>query len=152
MGFATDCFFSYADSLCVWLIVAAFAFNALTWKLVYVPLILFPLVPFCLGFSWALSSLAVFLRDITQLATIFSLLLMFLSPVFYSVESLDEPYQSWIYYNPLTPIIVNLRTVLLLGETPSFYPLLFVLVIGSLFASAALWFFNKTKKGFADVL
>jgi len=124
----------------------------LYWAFVFVPLIFAPLVFFTLGITWMLASLGVYMRDIGQTIGILTTVLMFMSPVFYPVSALPPKFQSIMMLNPLTFIIEQSREVLILGRTPDWgglgaYTLISLLV---------MWFgyawFQKTRKGFADVL
>lgn len=139
-------------SLCV-LLMAFFIFNGyLHWTIVFLPVVFFPLIIFCLGISWILASLGVFLRDVSQTTVIITTVLMFLSPVFFPISALPEKYHIWIMLNPLTFIIEQARTVLIWGGMPNFIGL-FLYSLGALvIAWMGFAFFQKTRKGFADVL
>lgn len=139
-------------SLCV-LLMAFFIFNGyLYWTIVFLPVVFFPLIIFCLGISWILASLGVFLRDVSQTTVIITTVLMFLSPVFFPISALPEKYHIWIMLNPLTFIIEQARTVLIWGGMPNFIGL-FLYSLGALvIAWMGFAFFQKTRKGFADVL
>jgi lipopolysaccharide transport system permease protein len=120
--------------------------------LLFAPLIIAPLLPLILGLSWFLSSLGVFIRDIGQVIGLLTSVLMFLSPIFYPASVLPESIQKFLFLNPLTFIIEQTRSVILLGNMPDWAGLT-LYFIPSLFISWAgfLWF-QKTRKGFADVL
>lgn len=135
------------------LLVAFVLFNGyLHWTIVFLPLVFFPLVIFCLGLSWILASLGVFLRDVSQTTVIITTVMMFLSPVFFPISALPAKYHIWIMLNPLTFIIEQARSVLIWGGMPNFLGL----VLYSMGAAVVAWlgfvFFQKTRKGFADVL
>jgi lipopolysaccharide transport system permease protein len=116
------------------------------------PLVLAPFVPLLLGLGWFLSALGVFARDVGQIITMVVSLAMFMSPVFYSVQSLDPSWQFWMHINPLTLIIEQVRAVVLLGQWPAWQSLGLYAVFASLFALLGATFFRLTRKGFADVL
>jgi lipopolysaccharide transport system permease protein len=116
------------------------------------PLILMPLVFVALGVSWFFASLGVYLRDIKNITGIISTILLFLSPIFYPAAILPDPYRSLIYLNPLTFIIEQSRDVMIMGEWPNIMNLLIAYVVGLLVALAGFAWFQKTRKGFADVL
>ncbi len=116
------------------------------------PLVLLPFLPFLLGLGWLLSALGVFIRDIGQIMNFVISLAMFLSPVFYPLESLSEPMRSWMYFNPLTAIIDNMRRVLLQGLWPDWNTLALFAAAACAFAVLAAVLFQATRKGFADVL
>ena len=105
-----------------------------------------------LGLVWFLSSMGVYLRDVSQIIGVLTSMLMFLSPIFYPITALPEQYRAFLYFNPLTAIIEMSRGVLFLGELPSF-KLLGLYYVGAavIFWLGFVWF-QKTRKGFADVL
>ena len=139
-------------SLCV--LLAAFAlFNGyLQWTAVLTPLVLLPIVILTLGLAWLLASLGVFLRDVGQTIGIITTVLMFLSPVFYPVTAVPERFRSFIMSNPLTFIIEQAREVLIWGHLPNWMGLAIYTVAATVVAWIGFAWFQKTRKGFADVL
>jgi len=123
-----------------------------SWTVVYAPLTLLPLLPLTLGLGWILASLGVYLRDITQITGIITTALLFLAPVFYPVTALPEAYQSFLYINPLTYPIEQSRAVIILGQSPDLIGLIVYTVISMKICLIGFWWFQKTRKGFADVL
>ncbi|MEO6064525.1 MAG: ABC transporter permease [Lysobacterales bacterium] len=120
-----------------------------------VPLAIFPLLALaalCLGLSWLLASLGTFLRDIGQVIGIILSMLFFLSPVLYPLAAVPDKYRAWVKLNPLTPIIENARRTLVTGEVPSIGDLVWPSILGMAVAGLGLFWFLKTKKGFADVM
>lgn len=116
------------------------------------PVVLLPLLPFLLGLCWFLAALGVFVRDVGQIMNFVISLAMFLSPVFYSLESLGEPVRGWMTLNPLTLIIENVRRVLLQGLWPQWELLAVHALVACGVAVLGGSFFQMTRKGFADVL
>ena len=57
------------------------------------PLVLSAFLPFLLGVGWFLSALGVFVRDVGQMMNMIVSLTMFMSPVFYSVSTLNVRWQ-----------------------------------------------------------
>ena len=124
----------------------------LPWTVVIFPIILLPLLLVTMGFAWLLSALGVYVRDVGQTTSIFTMVLMFLSPLFYPVSALPKNYQFWLHLNPLTLIIEEGRNVLIFGNTPNWIGWGWALVASLLISAAGFWWFQKTRKGFADVL
>lgn len=116
------------------------------------PFIIAPLVFFSLGVSWILVSLGVYLRDISQFIGVACQALMFMSPIFYPLSALPEKYQWVIKFNPMTVIIEQARDCLLLGVLPDWLTLLNTYLLAFLAAWFGYIWFQKTRKGFADVL
>jgi len=135
------------------LLVALVLFNGyLHWTAFFLPFVLFPLVILTTGLAWMLASLGVFLRDVGQTISIITTMLMFLAPVFYPVTAVPEQFRPFIMANPLTFIIEQAREVLVWGHLPNWmglgaYTLAAVVILWTGYA----WF-QKTRKGFADVL
>lgn len=139
-------------SLIVLVLAQLLVTHTLPWTAILLPLVLMPLVLGTLGVSWLLASLGVFLRDVSHVIGVLTTVLLFLSPVLYPVAALPAAYQPWLKLNPLTYIIEESRNILLFGHLPQWSDLLVAMVIGALMAAAGYWVFQKTRKGFADVL
>jgi lipopolysaccharide transport system permease protein len=118
----------------------------------FIPLIVMPLAIATLGIAWFLSSLGVFLRDVAQTIGIIISVLQFLSPIFYPISALPEKYQAWLLLNPLTFVIEQSRAVFFWGQAPDWSGLLVYSIACILMAWCGYWWFQKTRKGFADVL
>lgn len=135
------------------LMLAFFTFNGyLHWTSIFLPAVLIPLIIFCLGLSWILSSLGVYIRDVGQTTMIITTIMMFLSPVFFPITAIPEKFRIWIMLNPLTFIIEQAREVLIWGHVPNWKGLLIYTGCASVIAWLGFAFFQKTRKGFADVL
>ncbi len=135
------------------LIIAFLMFNGfIHWTVIFIPLILLPLVIFTLGISWMLAAIGVFLRDMSQTIGLITTVLMFLSPVFYPVTAVPEKFRPFIMANPLTFIIEQAREVLIWGHLPNWLGLGAYTLAAVAIAWAGYACFQKTRKGFADVL
>lgn len=139
-------------SLGVWLIAYTLFFGIPHLTVLYLPLVLVPLCLFLMGLSWALASLGVFLRDVSQFIGLLTTALMFLSPIFYPVTAFPEDYRYILYLNPLTTVVEQTRDVLFWGNTPDFLMLAIYWVVTLGIAWLGFAWFQKTRKGFADVL
>ncbi|PUE09146.1 ABC transporter permease [Limnohabitans sp. T6-5] len=126
--------------------------GSLKWTILYLPLIFVPYILFLVGLSWLVSALGVFFRDIVQLVGMVVAVMMFLSPVFYSIDAVPEAFRSYMLANPLTLVIEQARQVIIYGSPPDFQSVLIITLVGILTYGLGLWFFNKTRKGFGDVL
>ena len=139
-------------SILVLLVAIVLYEGSLHWTIVLFPLVIAPLVIMTLGFSWMLASLGVYLRDLTQIVSLLTMVMMFLSPVFYPLSALPEKYQPIMFLNPLTFIIEESRAVLVFGELPNWWGLLTYSALGLLVMWLGFWWFQKTREGFADVM
>lgn len=144
--------FHLGIGLAVWFIFYVFFFGVPSVSILLAPLVLLPLIMMTMGFSWLLASLGVYVRDVEQLIGIFTSALMFVSPIFYPISILPTNYQRLLFLNPITPVIEYTRGVLLWGQTPDWTFFGIYLFVTSIIAWAGFAWFQKTRKGFADVL
>lgn len=116
------------------------------------PLILAPLLLLTAGAAWFLAALGIFFRDVGQMINVVMAVLMFLSPVFYPVSSTPPVAQQFIYLNPLTYPMEELRAVVVQGVSPNWLHWLGYLGVSALVALGGLWFFQRSRPAFADVI
>lgn len=139
-------------SLGVWLLIYALFFGVPSFTVIYFPVVLLPFCLFLLGVSWTLASLGVFLRDVSQLIGLFIPAVLFMTPIFYPATAFPERYHFILFLNPLTTVVEQTREVMFWGRPPDFL----VLGIYWVVMCCACWlgfaWFQKTRKGFADVL
>jgi len=139
-------------SLLVLVVARVVLHQELPWTAVLFPIVMVPLVLGSLGVSWFLSALGVYIRDIGQVVTMISTVLLFMSPVFYPASALPEQYQIVLHLNPLAYIIEESRNTLMFGNIPDFKHWLVLTVISAFMAWLGFLWFQKTRKGFADVV
>jgi lipopolysaccharide transport system permease protein len=139
-------------SLLVLLIAQLFLKGGLPLTVIYLPLVLLPLLVMALGISWFLSALTVYIRDIVHVTGIVTSVLMFVSAVFFPISALPSQYAFVIRLNPVALIVSESRNALVFGISPDWGMLAFHFLLGLLTAVAGYWWFQKTRKGFADVL
>lgn len=139
-------------SLAVLLIAKIMLGGALSWKVIFFPLVILPLVLITMGFAWFFAAVGVYLRDVAQTVGIFTTVLTFLSPVFYPISALPERYHFWFRLNPLTVVIEESRNVLIWNRFPEWENLCVMLLVSGVIAWIGFWVFQKCREGFADVL
>nr|WP_048812201.1 ABC transporter permease [Polynucleobacter asymbioticus] len=141
---------------CISVAVMLFAFLLLNgfinWTAIFLPIVLLPFALLILGISWFIASLGVFARDIGQAIGVFTTLIMFLSPVFYPTAALPRQFQFWILLNPVSFIIEQARAVLFFGQIPDWLGLSLYFIFAAIVMLLGFAWFQKTRKGFADVL
>ncbi|NAZ46770.1 ABC transporter permease [Vibrio toranzoniae] len=120
--------------------------------MILAPLVFLPFLILSYALILFLSSLSVYVRDVAHMMSIVISVMLFMSPVFYSIDAVPEKYQWVMYLNPITYIIENLRNVILHGtffEVKGYFLYLSTSII--LYIASNKWF-KLTKKGFSDVL
>lgn len=144
--------FHFLVSLAVWVIAYLVFFGIPHATMLLAPLVLAPLLVAILGISWFLSSLGVYLRDVSQVVGVLTSVLMFLSPIFYPISALPEKYRGWLEVNPLTVVIENMRLILFMGLEPNYIDLTKLMIVSLILLFLGYAWFQKTRKGFGDVL
>lgn len=139
-------------SLGVWLLAYLVLFGVPHPTVLFLPFVIAPLILLLMGLTWALASLGVYLRDVSQFIGILITALMFLTPIFYPPTALPEEFRVLLFANPLTTVIEQMRAVLFWGRSPDFFQLFVYGFVSALIAWIGFAWFQKTRKGFADVL
>ncbi|MFO0827451.1 MAG: ABC transporter permease [Phycisphaerales bacterium] len=118
----------------------------------WIPLIALPLPFFALGLGWLLAALGAYMKDTVHLTTMCTSVLLFLSPVFYSLDSVPASYRSIVRWNPLTTIVNDGRAAVFFREAPQLIPLAVTLLAALVVFEIGFRFFRQAKEGFADVV
>lgn len=143
--------FHTALALAVWF-VGHLAFVGLPpWTAILAPVVLAPVVLMALGVAYVVAGVGVYARDIGQIVTVGLTVLMFMSPIFYPLDSVPAAFRSFFFLNPLTAAVEEMRGVLLHGRLPGL-PTLVGLAAGAVAALAGFAIFRRLRGGFADVL
>lgn len=135
--------------LCIGLLVGSLGVPP---TIVFFPLVIAPFVVLTMGVSWFLAATGVYLRDLGQVVGVVTTILLFLSPVFYASSTLPARFGWLLRLNPLTFIIEQSRDVLIWGRTPQWLGLLAYFAVAIVVAQLGFMWFQKTRRGFADVL
>lgn len=134
----------------VWLAGYILLFGTPQATLAYLPIVLIAFLPVMLAVGWLLAAAGVIVRDIDQLTGMFAHALLFLTPIFYSVDAAPGLIQTALLFNPLTFIVEQLRLVLFVGEAPNLRGLLTYFVLSLVFCAGALFVFRRLRSSFAD--
>lgn len=122
--------------------------------ILWLPVLIVPIVLMGFGLGWMLAAMGVFLRDIAQTTQFISLVMMYVSAVFFPVERIRQVPLLWdvLKFNPVLQSIRVCRETLLWH-----YPVDLTL-LGSLYVAALLIFvaghacFALLRPSFSDVL
>jgi lipopolysaccharide transport system permease protein len=126
--------------------------GSIPWTIALLPVVLLPLVAMCLGLGWFLASLGVYVRDVGQVVGVTVTALMFLSPMFYPSSALPGHLRFIATINPVAFPIEATRGVVVFGHLPAVGPLILSFAIGAALLLAGFAWFQKTRRGFADVI
>ncbi len=99
------------------------------------------LILFNIGCGFILSALFVIFKDIQYLYDIFTLMLMYLSAIFYYTDDYSETVQKLFYLNPLYVYITYIRNIVIDGYIPAWpaHLLCLVYALGALGIGALIY-------------
>jgi len=91
----------------------------LTWRILLIVYPILFLIIFNIGFGLILSALFVLFKDVQYLYDVFTLLLMYLSAIFYTIDAFSPTVQKLFYLNPVYSYISYVRKIVLYQTVPS---------------------------------
>lgn len=116
------------------------------------PVALMMLIAIALGIGLCTAALSVSYRDVQYIIPVFVQLLLYASPVAYSVSAVPEHLQ-WIYQlNPLTPPLELIRASLLGTDLPSVGPFMISVVFSVVILFVGLFSFKRLERKFSDIV
>ena len=104
-----------------------------------------------LGLAWLLAATGCYVRDLQHLLPPLIGGLIFLSPVFYSVDSAPEALRWLLALNPLTMPMQAMRAALF-GTAVDSVAVGWAVLLAVAFALLSRWWFERLRPGFADLL
>lgn len=139
---------NFGINLCIFFVFCALDTIVFSWHLFA---LLYPvacLVLFNLGVGFILSALYIFFRDTQYLYEVLTMLLMYMSAIFYSIEKFPPALQKVFYCNPVYVYISYFREVVIQGSIPS----LSLHLLAAAYALGALliggWIYKKFNTSF----
>lgn len=125
---------------------------SISWTIFLLPILVFILFNLGMGLGMIVTSMTAKYKDLIFLITFGVQLLMYATPVIYSLETIKgSAFYAWIAYNPLSPVIEIFRNSLL-GGPIDYTMLLYSLVSSIIVFIVGLLIFNKTEKTFIDTV
>lgn len=123
-----------------------------SFSMLLLPAMLVPLMLFTLGVSFFVSSLSVYLRDTQYLVTVAIQVLFFLTPIFYSLGGIEPRAARILSMSPLAYVVETIRAVFIYGRMPNWPQFGMVTAVCFVVMQLGFVWFEKTKRGFADVI
>ena len=116
---------------------------AFTWKFVLLLIPIFSLMLFNIGVGLILSALFVFFRDVQYLWSVFTQLLMYMSAIFYSIDTFSPMVQNLFLLNPVYLHIRYFRKIVLENTVPSVWFHLLMLADVLIVLGIGCWMYKK---------
>jgi lipopolysaccharide transport system permease protein len=133
------------------LIVLMVVFGGYFFGVIFYPLVFFSYVLFILGVCFLFAVIGAFIKDLSNIWSIFTMLLLFASPIFYSVEKGSLLYKLNLF-NPIFHYANALRDILISGQVPALINIVALILFPLLFILFGLWIFEKYKYKFAELI
>ncbi|NBD27564.1 ABC transporter permease [Paenibacillus glycinis] len=109
---------------------------------------LFYLLVIVAGVGLLLSAITVFFNDMKHMYSIFLLLLMYMTPIFYPASIIPEKYLTLIKLNPIFPIVEMFRDFLMYNTMPDISAHLYLIMNMVIYGGIGLLVFYKTQDRF----
>lgn len=122
------------------------------WQLIFIPLVLLIQILMAVSLSLAASSLTVMFRDLQFVTPFLMQILMYASPVIYSVRNLQPNLKLLMFLNPATGIIEAYRSILVYQEMPNLSYLAVSLGFSLILMIFAYTLFKRIEAYMADFL
>jgi ABC-type polysaccharide/polyol phosphate export permease len=116
--------------------------------LLITPLLFLSVFIFVLGLSMIFSTYTVFFRDLIHFHSIFLLIWMYLTPIFYPENILPKEFAKFMFLNPMYDYIKCFRIILLEGRMPPLGLLSLCFFIGIFFLVLGMWVFKRNQSKF----
>lgn len=151
ISFALSSFITFVISYTIVIIVIALSgnLNSFVCILCILPLIAATLL-FGIGIVLILSAVCVYIRDLMYTITAFARVLFWMTPVFYTVDSLTGILSKVIWCNPLTIYITSYQNCLYYSTLPTVENMFICCSLAIITVVIGLGIFSKLKHGFAE--
>jgi lipopolysaccharide transport system permease protein len=120
--------------------------------LLALPVVVFTMFIFSFGTILITSAISVYSRDFEFFITATARILFWVTPIFYTVDSLTGILSKIIWLNPLSYYIIGLQDILYRGIMPDYTILIACFILSLVTLSLGVYIFEKLKNGFAEKL
>ena len=134
---------NFGLTMCVFVVFCVLDRIVFTWKLIFLlyPIVL--LLLFNFGMGLILSALFVFFQDIQYLWSVFTMLLMYMSAIFYTIDSYSYTVQCLFLLNPVYLFIRYFRKIVIDATIPTVWFHLLMMVDVAVVLGLGCWMYKK---------
>ena len=144
--------FKLCVNLALLLVFILIVTGGLPVRALLVPVLMLPFIFFTTGLGWMLAAIGAFIRDLSHALQALGPIIMFISPIFYSVLQVPEAYRGPFFLNPLTFMLESMRGILFFEQSFSASGYLIYLAASLVVFMGGHAFFQRLRPGFADVV
>ena len=126
-------------------LILSFFFNLFAWKyFLYLVIVTGSFLAMVTGLSLILSLAYCIVRDISHIWNFFCKVLLFATPIFYSLRDISEWAKILVYWgNPVTPFILFFHSIFVSNGSINLFILLHCILLGLTSLAAGLILFNR---------
>ena len=125
----------------------------LSWTAILcLPLVMIVEYILALGITFIASSITVYFRDFQQILNALSLVLMYASPIIYTLEFVPQKYRIIYMMNPITRVLVAYRDILYYKQLPELSNMVLGIVESLIVLLIGVVVFKKLSRHFAEEL
>jgi lipopolysaccharide transport system permease protein len=133
------------------------AFRLLTagsppWTILFAPLVVAPLALFILGVVWFFMALGAFTRDVAHIMASIVPVLMFATPIFYTLAQMPPSIATWLKLNVVGDYIEMFRGIAIDGQLPDPFSYIALAAISYAMFIFGYQFFMRYKSVIVDVI
>jgi lipopolysaccharide transport system permease protein len=121
-------------------------------QLLVLPFWLLLAIVLAMGIGLVLTAVAVSYRDVNYLTPVFTSLLVYVSPVAYSVDAVPTHLRNLYLLNPLTTVVEGCRWSLLGNASLSIWAIAYTVALALAALTVGLALFARLESSFADVI
>lgn len=136
-------------ALAFFILFSSFSFH---WQLFVLPILVIPLFIFTMGVTYLFASLGVFFRDVDQFAALLARVLQYLTPVLYPSIIFPDAIGKWMRLSPLAIYVEQIRALIVVGALPKWDLYAWAVGWSLLVFFLGFWWFQRTRRAFADVV
>lgn len=138
-----QCLINFGLTLVVFFLFCILDHITFTWRFVMLIYPIFFLMLFNLGVGLILSAMFVFFRDVQYLWTVFVQLLMYMSAIFYTVDSFSPTIQRLFLLNPVYLFIRYFRLIVINSIVPSLPYHLLMAAVSLIALGIGCWIYKR---------
>lgn len=146
----SSCLVNFLISCLVILVFVLFSGIGISIHILWLPLIALIQYFFCLGITFILSAIEVFVRDLEHIINFVLSMAFYVTPILYKAEQVPESLRFILKLNPMAYIIDAYRDVFYYGVMPNIGSLLLVMLVSILIMLLGYKTFDKLQRGFAE--
>lgn len=134
---------NFSLTLCVFLAFCVFDRIVFTWRFICLVYPIALLLLFNIGVGLVLSALYVFFKDIQYLWSVFTMLLMYMSAIFYTIDNYAPMVQNLFLLNPVYLFIRYFRKIVIEATIPTAWFHLLMLADVAAVLGLGCWMYKK---------